>query len=652
MRLSTKLFLGFGTVLVLLLLLGGISFWAISNANNGFTSYRAMARDTNLSGRLQANMLMVRMNVKDFILTGSEKDIKEYTEYFDKVRGFLSQAQKEIKNPKRAGLIDQAESNVNEYSSGFEKITGLQKTRNTLMTGTLNRLGPLMEANLSLVLKEARENSDSETAVLSGMALRNLLLARLYILKFLESNSPQDVDRTKSEAKLFMEELKGLKAVVQTPDDRKLITETETMTTEYLAGFEQLVRTIFDRNDVLHKRLDILGPQIAQDMEDVKLSILAEQDELGPKVQAANHRTQILIGIISLVALVIGIGTTLILIRCTLRQLGRDPGEIAEIVSDIARGDLDVAFDDKALGVYGDMKEMTGQLKRVVGEVRTGSDNVASGSNELSSAAQTMSQGATEQAAAIEEISSSMEQMVANIQQNTENSGSTQAIADKAAQDAEKSGSAVTQAVEAMKSIAEKISIIEEIARQTNLLALNAAIEAARAGEHGKGFAVVAAEVRKLAERSGTAAGEISELSTTTVDSAEMAGNMLAELVPNIRRTAELVQEITAASTEQNAGAEQVNQAISQLDTVIQQNASAAEEMASASEELSGQAAQLKQAIAFFKMNSAVSLSKNVQVVSSPKTALPPPSAAKAAPAGGGIDVDMGMGDEEDFERF
>ena len=248
------------------------------------------------------------------------------------------------------------------------------------------------------------------------------------------------------------------------------------------------------------------------------------------------------------------------------------------------------------------LNNMVIKLREVVAEVGDATDNVAAGSEELSASAESLSQGATEQAASIEEVSSSMEQMASNISQNAENAKETDGLANKAAADAKGTGQAVTQTVDAMRTIAEKISIIEEIARQTNLLALNAAIEAARAGEHGKGFAVVAAEVRKLAERSGTAAGEISELSSSSMAVAEKAGEMLAALVPDIERTAALVQEISAASNEQNAGAVQVNQAIAQLDTVIQQNASASEEMASTSEELSAQGQQLQATMSFFNV--------------------------------------------------
>jgi len=278
------------------------------------------------------------------------------------------------------------------------------------------------------------------------------------------------------------------------------------------------------------------------------------------------------------------------------------------------------------------MKDMVANLKAIVLDIKTASANVASGSQELSASSEEMSQGATEQAAAAEEASSSMEEMSANIKQNADNSMETNNISLKSAGNARESGDTVANTVMAMKEIAEKISIIEEIARQTDLLALNAAIEAARAGEHGKGFAVVASEVRKLAERSQTAAGEISQLSSSSVEVAEKAGSMLAQLVPDIQKTAELVQEISAASNEQNSGADQINKAIQQLDNVIQQNASASEEMASTSDELATQAKQLLTSIEFFKLDDQRHTARNAAHVQKPSRKSQTAGAAAAAP--------------------
>jgi methyl-accepting chemotaxis protein len=268
---------------------------------------------------------------------------------------------------------------------------------------------------------------------------------------------------------------------------------------------------------------------------------------------------------------------------------------------------------------------MQESLRKIVRAVQSTATQVAGGSEQVSTTAQQMSQGATEQASSAEEVSSSVEELAATIKQNNDNSLATVQISQKAAADAAEGGKAVDEAVAAMKVIAGKVDIINEIARQTNLLALNAAIEAARAGDAGKGFAVVASEVRKLAERSQSAASEITTLSASTVASAATAGEIIGRTVPDIRKTADLVQEISSASQEQASGSDQIGKAIVQLDTVIQQNASASEEMASMAEELSGQAVQLSETMSFFK------LATGVHSEASAKSGAPKKTAQKTA---------------------
>ncbi len=295
----------------------------------------------------------------------------------------------------------------------------------------------------------------------------------------------------------------------------------------------------------------------------------------------------------------------------------------------LTAGDLDLAVASRSNDEVGRLAQsvgaMVGKLRAVVSEVKNASDGVLEGSTRLSEGASRLSQGTSEQAAAAEEASSSIEEMDATIRQNADNAAQTDRIADKSAKDAENSGQTVTDAVRAMKQIAEKISIVEEIARQTNLLALNAAIEAARAGEAGKGFAVVASEVRKLAERSQTAAAEISQLSGTSVDVAERAGAMLSQLVPDIQKTAALVGEISAASKEQAGGASQISGAIQELNKVVQQNAAAADEMMSMSDGLSSQADHLRVAIGFFRLNGSTDTDRSP----APSLAAPHPAYAE-----------------------
>ncbi len=276
----------------------------------------------------------------------------------------------------------------------------------------------------------------------------------------------------------------------------------------------------------------------------------------------------------------------------------------AKVADAIAGGDLTVEAkrlsDKDTLGMA--LERMLEKLRLVISEALNASENVSAGSQELSASAEELSQGATEQASSTEEASASMEEMAANIKQNADNASQTEKIARQSANDAQASGEAVGRAVDAMRTIAEKITIVQEIARQTDLLALNAAVEAARAGEHGRGFAVVASEVRKLAERSQSASAEISTLSSQTVKAAQDAGEMLTRLVPDIKKTADLVAEISAACREQDIGGNQVNQAIQQLDKVTQQNASASEQMSATSEELAAQAEQLQSSITYFRV--------------------------------------------------
>ena len=283
--------------------------------------------------------------------------------------------------------------------------------------------------------------------------------------------------------------------------------------------------------------------------------------------------------------------------------------ELQGVLSAMENGDLTLSMKKSYEGNWDDLKSavnnMMKKLTQVVTDVNSGAQALASASEEVSATAQSLSQAASEQAAGVEETSASIEQMTSSIAQNTENAKVTEGMASKAANDAASGGESVNATVSAMKEIAKKIGIIDDIAAQTNLLALNAAIEAARAGEHGKGFAVVAAEVRKLAERSQVAAQEIGEVASNSVQLAEKAGKLLEQIVPAIRKTSDLVQEISAASTEQSSGAGQINSAVSQLSQTTQQNASASEELAATSEEMSSQAEQLQQTMSFFKLESA-----------------------------------------------
>ncbi len=329
--------------------------------------------------------------------------------------------------------------------------------------------------------------------------------------------------------------------------------------------------------------------------------IMADKEET---ITSFARQTAVVMFAVVLVTFIAATFVTLLVSRGITRPvkaMADHLGEMAQGGGDLTKR-IEIASHDEVGQMANSFNAFVKKLEEIISEVRVSSDGVASAATQVAASAASLSQGTSEQAASIEETTSSLEQMSASITQNAENSRQMETMAVKGARDSEESGGAVRESVSAMKQIAEKISIIEEIAYQTNLLALNAAIEAARAGEHGRGFAVVATEVRKLAERSQTAAQEIGGLAANSVAVAERSGELLRELVPAIKKTSELVQEVSASSREQSLGVVQINKAMSSVDTVTQRNASSAEELSSTAEELAAQSEALQQLMAFFRV--------------------------------------------------
>ncbi len=695
MNLSKRLALSFLLLVVIMLVLIWIGIQGMSKIKGDMERIVEVnnVRIMEIS-KIDDNISKIAINVRNTILNKDPEKKKEYQERIAKFREAYNVSFKKIEeltsanDTKAFEIINKIKESIKPLRDLNNKIIELALASNeeeaehirTKQGGPAERLvgdqiDELMEHNME------RNKIRYEDAVATYLASRNTMLGLGVAAVLLAIATAVFLTRSiLRQLGADPKEVGEVANLVAVGDLSREITLAASDTTSVMAAMKKMVDTI---------RLLVADAK--------QLSKAAVDGKLASRADASQHQgefQQIIVGLNDTLDAVVGP------LNVAAEYVDRiAKGDMPQIITDKYNGDFNAIINNLNLlieatnGITANAKQvaqgnllvelnkrsdsddlmeslsnMVAKLKEVVTEVQTAAENVAGGGQQLSATAQQMSQGATEQAASAEEISSSMEEMAANIRQNTDNAMQTEKIAVKSASDAKDGGKAVIETVSAMKQIATKISIIEEIARQTNLLALNAAIEAARAGEHGKGFAVVASEVRKLAERSQSAAGEISQLSTSSVAIAEQAGDMLNKMLPDIQKTAELVQEISASSKEQDTGAEQINKAIQQLDQVIQQNASAAEEMASTTEELSSQAEQLKATIAFFTLDTGGghqrlasatrhSGSRPIAIVhhAMPHTTIH--KSAKAGGQGGVVSLDMGGkggGDhlDDEFEKY
>ncbi|MCE3226852.1 MAG: hypothetical protein K0S32_1403 [Bacteroidetes bacterium] len=526
--------------------------------------------------------LELRKSEKDFMLRESTNmDFFETgrSKYAEQIDSTVSEAKSLLKELNETSVVKENNIEIanvselfNQYHLSFRKLVEAKKRRGELDFGMIGEM------------RKAIRTLEDDANGHAKLMLQILTLRRYekdYLLR-------KEMDYVDSHTKLI-DEMMNNRAVSKTVKEKLVV---------YKNAFNAIVK--IDAEIGVNEKVGLEG-ELRAAVHKVEPAIDEINKALTEALEADNRNSLITLLIIIVIGIIITIAISTYLIRSISRSLKYAVDSVGRIASGDLNQEIKIESRDEIGHLLEHMNLMTHKLKEIISSIRLSSVNIANASSQMNSSAQQMSQGATEQASSVEEISSSMEEMAANIQQNTSNAKQTEKIAQNASHEIIESNSAVLKTVSSMKTIANKISIIEEISRQTNLLALNAAVEAARAGEHGKGFAVVAAEVRKLAERSQHAAVEINEVSSQSVDVAQKSGDLLNSIVPNIQKTSDLIQEIAAASVEQNSGANQVNVAIQQLNQVVQENAATAEEMAAGAEELNAQAESLREIISFFK---------------------------------------------------
>lgn len=620
LKIGTKIYMGFGLLLAIAAALGMMAVWNMQRIRTA-SDYldQEYVPEVAVSNNIERTALEGMIHMRGYILTGETEYLQQGRQTLSETEQYIEQAGELAQQAQQLTVLKSSVAELRakmkayqgllqQYKRIFEAIQAQREQMDQSAKALLAHCEEFIQTQKSLMQKEISQKEGEEQLQqrLAKISRMNEILDTINAVRVLNFKAQAGKKSLFDELPPLFERIKKQMEAIQA------ITRQESN----LKHIEQILKESRAYADAINgyidnqNRLEKVGTERAKvgwEFLDLAKGVAEKGMERTQEVSREAVNSLSLASNIMVTGLVVALIFGGIISVFITSNIVRPVKMAVEFTRQVSKGDLTarIELDQKdEVGILANaLQEMVFALREMVGGIKSSADNVASGSQQLSSTAQEMSQGASEQAAAAEEASSSMEEMASNIRQNSDNAQQTESIVQQTSKSAQAGGRAVEETVEAMRQIVEKIAIIEEIARQTDLLALNAAIEAARAGDHGRGFAVVAAEVRKLAERSQEAAGEINRLSGSSMKVAEDAGSQLRAILPDIEKTAQLMQEIAAASQEQNSGADQINKALGQLDEVIQRNASASEEMASTSEELAGQAEQLQSMMRFFKMD-------------------------------------------------